>query len=137
VVAQLVKLAPDSLFHGQLLIGVAFVQDQLFPNRGGGQARVQPLRLERWVGLALAIDEGLDVGEQLRKVFFSALASAQAEGIKAADARRQFVHPFADGHPIPAQFAFGSPLPIRAEATDRSCHEETPIRTAQRVSSPV
>jgi len=87
--------------------------------------------------LALAVDEGLDVGEQLGEVFVGAFASAQAEGIKAADARRQFVHPFADGAPIPPQFAFGPPLPIRAEATDRSCHEETPIRTAQRLGSPL
>jgi len=40
------NLATDGLLTGQLLIGVALVQDQLLPNRCGGQPRVQSLRLE-------------------------------------------------------------------------------------------
>ena len=92
-------LATDGLSRGQLLVGIALLRDQLFPNRGGGQACVQPLRLERGVGLALAIDEGFDVGEQRGQVFFGALAATQAKGIEATDAAGPFVHPFATNEP--------------------------------------
>jgi hypothetical protein len=79
-------LAADGLGTGQLRAGVALAEDELFPNRRGTQPGVQPLRLERRVGLALAIDDGLDVAEQFREAFFGALAAAQAKGIDAADA---------------------------------------------------
>jgi len=130
-------LATDGLGTGQLLLGVALLQDQLFPDRCGGQPRVQPSRLERRVSLALVIHEGFDVGEQLGEVLFGAFAPTQAKGIYAADAGGKFAHPLADGHPVPPQFALGLPLPMRAEPTDRSCQEEAPTRTAQRVSSPL
>jgi hypothetical protein len=129
VVAQIVDPATDGLGTGQHLIGITLVHDQLFPDLGGGQPGVQALRLERWVGLALPIDDRLDVVEQLGEVFFGTLAAAPTKGIDAADAAGQFVHPFADGHPIPPQFTLSPPLPLRAEEANCSRHEQTPICT--------
>jgi hypothetical protein len=130
VVAELMDLAADGLVTGQFLVGVALLRDQLGPDRCDGQPRVQPLSLEGRVGLALPIDDGLDVAEQIGEVFFGAFASAQAKSIDAADARGQLVHPFANSHPVPAQFALGPLLPSGAEHPNRACHEETPVRAA-------
>jgi hypothetical protein len=120
-------LAPDGLGAGQFLIAIALLHDELFPDLGGGQPGVQALRLERRVGLALPIDEGFDVTEQMGQVFFGAFAPPQTKGIGAADAGGQLVHPFADGHAVPPQLALGPPLPSGSEYPHRSCHEETPI----------
>src|SRR5262249_52801824 len=96
------------------------------------QPGVQPLRLEGRVSLALAIDDGLDVAQQIGQVVFGAFASAQAEGIDAADAAAQLVHAFADRPPIPAQLALRPPLPIRPETAYRPRHEQPPICSSQR-----
>ncbi len=78
----------------------------------------------------MAIDDDLDVGEQIGEVFFGAFASTQAKGVYATDARGQFVHPFAEGHPVPSQFALGPALSIGTEYPDGSCHEEPSIHAA-------
>jgi hypothetical protein len=133
VIAQIVDLAPDRLGTGQHRIGIALLHDQLFPDLGSGQPGVQASRLERGVGLALPIDDSLDVVKQLGEVFFGAFAATQTKSIEAADAAGQFVHPFADSYPIPPQFTLGAPLSMQAEEADRSRHEQTPIHTSQRV----
>ena len=95
------------------------------------------VRLEGGVGLALAIDEGLDVVQQVGQVFLGAFASPQAEGIDAADAAgRVRAVPLRMVHPVPAQFAFGLALATGAEQADGACHEEPAIdsRAARRPS---
>ena len=61
-VAQVVELGGDRLHGGQLLRRVAMLSDELTPDFSGTQPGVQTRRAKLGVCLALAIDEGLDIG---------------------------------------------------------------------------
>ena len=51
------------------------------------------------------------------------LAAAAVEGIDAGQAGAEFVHPLADGLPIPAEMGLGPDLPASPHGTDGLGHE--------------
>lgn len=65
MIAQLMHLAADGFLTRQLAVAVAELLDQLLADRGRGKAAVQTLGLEGGVGLALAIDQGFDVVQEV------------------------------------------------------------------------
>jgi len=62
VVPQRVQLRPDRLDAGQRRVAVAFLRDQLAADLAGAQPGVEPGGPEGRVGLALAADDGFQVG---------------------------------------------------------------------------
>jgi hypothetical protein len=74
------------------------------------QTSVQARRTKLWVGLALAIDDGGDSGEQMRQVRFRTLAPTGRKGIKTPKTALQFMQAFAERPTVPTQFTFRLPL---------------------------
>ena len=65
-----------------MLVGVALGREQLLADFGGTDAGEEPLGLELGVGLALAIDDVLDILEQVGQVVFDGPTPSSSEGIK-------------------------------------------------------
>jgi hypothetical protein len=57
-----VQLGGNGLDGGQLCVGVALGGDQLAPDFGSGQTTETAHGLKSWVGLAMLLNDGLDVG---------------------------------------------------------------------------
>jgi predicted ATPase len=123
IVAQCVEFGANRCRGGQLGIGVAFLRDQLPAHFSGTQARIQAGRAELRVGLALAIDNRLDIGQEGRQMVLGPFPPTQRKGIDALDATVQFAHAFADGHAAPAQFARGALLGLIIEAASGESYE--------------
>ena len=131
VVPQGIEFAGDRLHHGECLIRVAFLGDELAADFRRAQTSIQARRTKLWVGLALAIDDGGDIGEQARQMVFRPLASTGRKGIKASKTALQFMQAFAECPTVPTQFAFRLPLAAWSQFFDRSCHEEPARATLQ------
>ena len=124
MVAQQVELAIDRLPSGQLGVGVALRGDQLTTDLGGTDAGKKPLGLELGIGLALAIDEALDVIEESRQMLLGGLAAAGGEGIEAGHSGAEFVHRLADGFAVPAEMGLGPDLSTPSHRMNGPGHEE-------------
>ena len=74
---------------------------------GRRQVGVPPRRLEFRVGVGVGLDDGADVGGQLRVLLLAALPAARGEVLQAADAVMALVQPLLDGLASPAEAAFG------------------------------
>lgn len=61
--------------------------------------------------MALTIDEGAEIDEQLGEVRFRGLAAPGVAGVPASNPRAELVGPLAQGGPAPTEFACGTPLP--------------------------
>src|SRR5262249_32062407 len=107
----------------------AFLHDKLTADFGGAQPGIQPRRAKLRVGLTLAIDEGLDIGEEGGQMIFCALATTGRKGIETPKPALQLMEAFADRHPAPAKFSFGARLPAEAHFLDCTRHKE-PAGTA-------
>ena len=125
VVPQGIEFAGDRLHRGECLIRVAFLGDELAADFRRAQTRIQARRTKLWVGLALAIDDGGEIGEQVWQVVFRPLAPTGCKGIKAPKTAVQFMQAFAECPPVPPQFAFRLPLAAWSQFFDRACHEES------------
>ena len=75
-VAQAVELGSDRLHGGQLLMPVALPYDELAPDFSSTQPGVQTCRAKLGVCLALAIDDGLDIRQQVREMVFGTFATS-------------------------------------------------------------
>jgi hypothetical protein len=129
VIAKSVEFCCNGLHGGQGLIGVALVRDELATDFRGAQARIEPVCAELGVRLALAIDNGLEIGQQMGQVIFRALAATEGEGIEAGEPTCQLAHAFADGHAAPRKLTFRAPLATRAQLFDGTGHKQ-PTSTA-------
>src|SRR4029450_9807811 len=69
-IAQIIQFSADSFGRWQYGIRVAFVGDQLTPHLGRCQARIEAVGAELGVGLALAIDDGLDIRQEVGQMCF-------------------------------------------------------------------
>jgi len=105
--------------------------DELAADFRRAQPGIQARRTKLWVGLALAIDDGGDIGEQARQVVFRTLAPTGRKGIKAPKTALQFMQAFAERPTVPTQFAFCLPLAAWSQFFDRSCREEPARATLQ------
>jgi hypothetical protein len=78
--------------------------DQLLTHFRSTQARVQALRPERRIGLALTIYDCTNVSQQVWQMFFAFLASALVIAVNITEFALQFFQCFAQGLAVPAQF---------------------------------
>jgi hypothetical protein len=73
IVAQFIQFGTDGLGGRQYGIRVAFLGDQLAPHLGRCQSSIQAVGAELWISLALAIDDGLDIRQEVGEMYFRAL----------------------------------------------------------------
>jgi hypothetical protein len=73
---------------------------------GRRQSGVEALASERRVGLALGIDDGPDVLQELGEVFLAAFPTSGGEGIDLRTSGVEFAEPLANGDAVPAQLLF-------------------------------
>ena len=84
-------------------MGLQLVADGL-----GGDASEGHGGLELRIGLALGVDEAVDVLLDLGAEFFGGFASAEVVGVEAADAAAKFVQTGVDGGASPAESGLGA-----------------------------
>src|SRR5258708_35485789 len=92
---------------------------------GGTQAGVEPLIFELRIRLALPVDDGSDIHQQVGQVVFCQFAAADTKCIQTRDAAVDFVHPFANRLAVPAEFTFDSAGATRTERFDGARHKVT------------
>jgi hypothetical protein len=99
----------------------------LAPDFGGTEAGIQPRGAELGVSLALAVDNGGDIGKQIGEVVFGTLAAARSEVVRDGDAAFEFARSFTNDDAAPAKIPFRLPLPpgpssltVRAMKTRRA-----------------
>jgi hypothetical protein len=126
-------LCANRFRRGQLGVGVAFVRHQLAPHFGSREARIQAVRAELWVGLTLAIDQRVDIGQEVGQMVFGAFPPAECERIEADKAAVEFPQTFADGHPAPTQFTCGSLLPASTKFFHSARHKQPTSAALQRL----
>src|SRR5258708_17935100 len=90
---------------------------------GGTQAGVEPLIFELRIRLALPVDDGSDIHQQVGQVVFCQFAAADTKCIQTRDAAVDFVHPFANRLAVPAEFTFDSAGATRTECFDGARHK--------------
>jgi hypothetical protein len=93
------------------------------------------LGAELWVGLALAVDDGAYIGQEIGEMLCHTLPPTQVKGSDTAHATGEFAHAFAHGHPPPPQFACGALLPTRPQCFDGTCHKQAPGTALERLGS--
>jgi hypothetical protein len=98
--------------------------NQLAPYLGRCQSGIQAVGAELWVGLALAIDNGLQIRQEVGEMRFRTFPSTQYKGIDTDHSTGEFAHAFANGHPAPPQFACGTLLPTRPQFFHGACHKQ-------------
>src|SRR5262249_15910725 len=109
-VAQVVECGGDRLHGGQLLRRVAMLSEELAPDFSGTPPGVQTRRAQWRVCLALALDEGVDSGSQMREIVFGAFATSGRASIETRKAALSLMRAFAKGAPVPTQCAFRETL---------------------------
>jgi hypothetical protein len=125
------QLAVDGPHRWSLGFGIPLPLDQLSPDLGGTQSRVEAIGAEARIGLTLAIDEGLEVVQKMGVMIFGPPSSAQGEGIHTGNPGLDFVHPFDQGVAIPTQFPLGTSSPTVAQEEDRASHKLASLATLQ------
>lgn len=80
------QFAADGFLGGELVVGVAFLGNELFADGLGREPGVEPLGSEGRIGLALGVHQGADVGQEVGQVLLAALTTAAGEGIQTDDA---------------------------------------------------
>jgi len=110
-------------------IRVAFLGNQLTAHFRSRQPRIQATAAKLRVGLALAINNRLDISQEIGQMIVGALAPTQRIGIQTDQAAIEFAQAFADGHTAPAEFACRTLLSGVAQFCDRAGHKQ-PTGTA-------
>jgi hypothetical protein len=120
-----VELGGDRLHGGQRRWRVALVGDEWAPDFLGTQSGVQTRRAKLGVCLALAIDDGLEIKQQMREMVFGAFATSGRKGIETREAALSLMRALAEGPPVPTQFAFRATLAAWSQFFDRPRHKES------------
>ena len=81
LIPEIVEFDADRVLTGQLLVGVALVLDELGTHLGSTQTGVEPRGGKRGVGLALGLNQGLDILQKIRQVVLSRFATTGGEVI--------------------------------------------------------
>jgi hypothetical protein len=123
-VAQAVALGSDRLHGGQLLRRVALPGDALAPDFGGTQPAIQAGRAKLGVCLALALDDGLDIRQQVRERVFGTFATSGCEGIETRAAALSLMGALAKGASVPTPFALRTTLATWPQLLDSPRHKE-------------
>ena len=96
---------------------------------GGIKPGVESIGAKLRIDLALLIDNGGDVHEQIWQMVFRTLAATRGEVVQTDDTVFQFLHAFADRLAVPAKFSFGAALSARTQLADGTGHKQ-PTGTA-------
>src|SRR3989440_12952974 len=80
----------------------------------------------------MVLHQTAEIGEELRQMELHGLAPAQAEGIRAGEARAHLVAGLAEGVAAPAEETGGFALP-ELELAEGLGHEATPLRSGGRL----
>jgi hypothetical protein len=107
----------------QLLVLIAFLDDELATDFSRAEARIQALGTEVGIGLTLAIHDSPQVLQEHWQVGFSPLPTAGGTGIQAAKATGEFMHAFAYRDAVPPEFPFSSALAPWPELLDGARHK--------------
>jgi hypothetical protein len=110
LVAQSIAFRREGLHGGQDGIRGAFLRDKLAADFRGAEPGIEPRRAQLRVGLTLAIDERLDIGQQGGPVVFCTLTATGRKGIQTGETTRSLMGALADCHTAPAEFTFCAPL---------------------------
>ena len=135
-VAQGIKFGADGLHRRQCGISVALVDNQLATYFGGAQAGIQALRAKLGISLALAINNGTDIVQQVRQMVFRPLAAPCGEVVLNRHAAFQLTPALAKGYAAPPEFPFRPPLATGPQFLHRTCHKDaagTPFEGLGRV----
>ncbi len=110
IVPQRVELGGDRLHGWEFRVGVAVLADQLPTHLGSIKPRVQAVGAKLRISLALRINNGRNIAEEIGQMCFRWLAPARGEVVQADQAAFQFTAAFPNRLTIPAKLAFGTPL---------------------------
>jgi len=108
------------------------VVDQLSAQFFRGESRVQPPRPKLRIRLTESLGDVLDVREQIRQMFLGTQSTSGGKGITTADARSEFVHPFANRDAIPPKLFLSPPLSADSQRLHGACDEQPTLDSAQR-----
>jgi hypothetical protein len=81
--------------------------DEGLSHLGRRQVGVATRRLELGVGVGVGLDDGADVGGQLRVLVFATLSAASGEVLQAADPVMAFLQSLLDGLASPSEASLG------------------------------
>jgi hypothetical protein len=93
------------------------------PDFSGTQPGVQTCRAPLGGCLALAIDDGLDIRQQIREMVFDTVATSGCEGIETCEATLSLRCAFAKGASVPPQCALRTTLAAWPQLFDRPRHK--------------
>jgi len=111
------------------------VRDQRSADFGGRDARVQALRLEARVGLALAVDDVAQVAQQIRQPHLRGRAARAGATVEAFEPRAQLVLALSQRPLVPIERADRLVEDPAEQVADRARHEEPPLVAGQRRGS--
>src|SRR6266545_8431341 len=94
IVPQRVELGGDRLHGWEFRVGVAVLADQLPTHLGSIKPRVQAVGAEVRISLALRINNGRNIAEEIGQMCFRWLAPARGEVVQADQAAFQFTAAF-------------------------------------------
>src|SRR5262249_4148733 len=113
----------DGVGGRQRGLRVAFLGTQLAPHLRRCQAGIQTGGAELWVSLALAVDDGLYIRQEVGEMLFPTLAPTQGKAIDTDPGAVEFVQAFTNGDPPPPQCACGALLPAWPQFFDGTGHK--------------
>src|SRR5262245_20363584 len=130
-----IQLGADGFRSRQGGVRVAFLGDQLAPHFGRCQAGIQTGGAELGISLALAIDDGLYIRQEVGEMLFRTFPSTPCTSINTDHTTGEFVHTFANGHPPPPQFARSALWPTWSQFFDGASHKQATGAALERLCS--
>ena len=124
-VAQVGQFGADGLHGRKVGIRIAFLDNQLPSDFGRAEPGIQAVGAKLGIGLTLAIDNALDIGEEVGQMDFDPLAATGGKSVLNRDAAFEFACALANCDAAPPQFTFRPPLTTRSEFFDRASHKDT------------
>src|SRR5258708_38950196 len=106
-IAQVVQFHADRFLARQFVVTIACEADEGLPDSGSAQTSIQARTLKTWIGLALAVHNIPDIRQQIRQMLLRSLAPACCIAIQTRYPTEEFMRPFADRIPVPAQLPLG------------------------------
>ncbi len=135
VVAQVAQFGRDGASGREFVVTIPVLHDQLPAHFRRSEPGVEARGAKVGVGLALPIDNRLDIGQELRQMLLGAFAAAQREGIQAGHSAVEFAQPLTDRLAIPAEGAFGEALAPGSKFLDGTGEKASAVGSFERLGS--
>jgi hypothetical protein len=108
------------------------VVNQLSAQFFRSESRVQPPRPKLRIRLTESLGDVLNIREQLRQMLLGTPSTSGGKGIATADARSEFVHPFANRDTIPPKLFLSPPLSADSQGLHGARQKQPTLDSAQR-----